>query len=171
MNRKRHVTRGRDQTPETTAAPKQHRGHHTPQAQHERQQRVLTQGKSASVCQRKDWLTRAGRIREMRLCMRAASRLPWCRPIRDRRSGRALPMVWSMSLRTSRSCRQRAGSAISALPQECLCVPRTAQTLRCQILMDHGYLALICVQSSSYRRDFFPRSCTNCSLAMISGGG
>jgi hypothetical protein len=49
MNRKRHVTRGRDQTPETTAAPKQHRGHHTPQAQHERQQRVLTQGKSAMV--------------------------------------------------------------------------------------------------------------------------
>ena len=32
------------------------------------------------------------------------------------------------------------------------------------------YLALICVQSSSYRRDFFPRSCTNCSLVMISGG-
>jgi hypothetical protein len=49
MNRKRHATHSRDQTPEKTAAPEQHRGHHTPQAQHERQQRVLTQGKSAMV--------------------------------------------------------------------------------------------------------------------------
>jgi hypothetical protein len=49
MNRKRHATRGCSLTPEKTAAPEQLHGHHTPQAQHERQQRVLTQGKSAMV--------------------------------------------------------------------------------------------------------------------------